>query len=435
MAVQTSPERWQRRFFTIWTGQAFSLFGSNVVQFALIWWLTATTGSATVLALASLAGMLPHVLVSPLAGTLVDRWNRRAVMMASDSLIALMTLLLVALFASGAIQYWHVLVLMAVRSAAGAFHYPAMTASTTLMVPEKHYARVAGVNQALQGAMSIVGPLAGAFLLARLPMQGILLIDVITALMAVVPLLFIAVPQPERKEKPGVKTSVLGEFLAGLRYVRAWPGMLTIVGLAMLLNFLLTPAFSLLPILVTRYLERGVDELALLNTAIGIGVLSGGLLLGVWGGFRRRMLTSMLGIFGIGVGSLLMGVASASTFVVAIIGIFIGGLMQPIANGPLHAIMQSVIAPDMQGRVFALLSGLSVAMTPVSLLIAGPVADVLGVRVWYILAGLTCMGVAIYGMFLPRLINLDQHNGTTDETETEPLPETAEPQEPAAQIA
>jgi len=140
--------RWLRRFAPIWIGQVFSLFGSGLVHFSLIWWLTQTTGSAVVLATASLVGFLPQVVLGPFAGALVDRWNRRRVMMLSDSGIALATLGLVILFALGLAQPWHVYLILFLRSLGGAFHWPALQASTTLLVPERHLARVAGANQA-----------------------------------------------------------------------------------------------------------------------------------------------------------------------------------------------------------------------------------------------------------------------------------------------
>jgi DHA3 family macrolide efflux protein-like MFS transporter len=181
---------WARRFFTIWTGQALSLFGSALVQFALIWWLTQESGSATVLAIATLVGMLPQIVIGPFAGALVDRWNRRIIMIAADAMIAIFTLLLAYLFATGTIQIWHVYAIMAIRSLGGAFHFPAMAASTPLMVPDEQLTRINGLNQALQGVNSLVAPPAGALLISILPTQGILMIDVGTAMLAILPLLF-----------------------------------------------------------------------------------------------------------------------------------------------------------------------------------------------------------------------------------------------------
>ena len=152
---KTSENKWLRSFAPIWAGQAFSLLGSNLVQFTLVWWLTEKTGSTVVLATATLVALLPEVLLAPFAGALVDRWNRRRVMMVADGAIALVTLGLVALFLTNAIQPWHIYVAMFLRAVGGGFHFPAFAASSTLMVPERHLARLAGANQALRGMMSI----------------------------------------------------------------------------------------------------------------------------------------------------------------------------------------------------------------------------------------------------------------------------------------
>jgi MFS transporter, DHA3 family, macrolide efflux protein len=151
--IFSGKRSWMAPFFTIWTGQAFSLLGSQLVQFALIWWLTKTTGSATVLATASLVGLLPQVLLSPVAGAMVDRWSRRAIMMLSDGTVALATLALAGLFLSGRVEIWQVYLAMLVRAMAGSFHWPAMQASTSLMVPKENLARVQGVNQILMGGI------------------------------------------------------------------------------------------------------------------------------------------------------------------------------------------------------------------------------------------------------------------------------------------
>ena len=227
-------EKHLRPFWTLWIGQAISLLGSRVVQFGIIWYLTEETGSATVLAMASLVAFLPQVVLGPFVGVLVDRWNRRRTMLAADIVIALATLGLAALFWGGWVQTWHVFVLLFVRALGGSFHFPAMQASTTLMVPEKMYTRVQGMNQTLQGALGIVAAPLGALLLAVLPMGQLLLIDVATALFAIVPLFFIFVPQPKKKETAvGVKPATFWQDMrAGLAYVWSWPGILLLMTLA-----------------------------------------------------------------------------------------------------------------------------------------------------------------------------------------------------------
>lgn len=400
--------RWQRRFFTIWSGQALSLLGSALVQFALIWWLTATTGSATVLATATLMGMLPQVLLSPVTGALVDRWSRRAVMIAADSLIAFCTLGLALLFASNNAQVWHVYVLLMLRSLGMTFHMPAMQASTTLMVPQRHYARVAGINQALHGLTNIAGPALGALLLRTLPMFGILLIDVVTALWAVLPLLVFNVPQPQHQTNGlAHKSTFWREFGAGLGYVWSWRGLTLLMGLAMLLNFLLTPAASLMPLLVAQHFQAEAEGLAAMNAALGVGTIAGGALLGVWGGFRRKILTSLLGISGIGVGILSVGIAPSDALWLAASAMLLVGVMLSMANAPIRALVQARVAPAMQGRVFGLMNSLSSGVTPLSLIVAGPIADAIGVQSWFVAAGIACLAVAVYATSNRALMNLE----------------------------
>ena len=158
---------WQGPFFTIWSLQAVSLLGSSLVGFALVWWLTESTGSATVLATATLVEMLPRIGLAPFAGALVDRWNRRSVMMAADGVIALATAAVALLFSLGIVQIWHIYLLMFVRSAAGGFHWAAMQASTSLLVPEEQLSRIGGMNQTLMGVANILTPPLGALLLRR----------------------------------------------------------------------------------------------------------------------------------------------------------------------------------------------------------------------------------------------------------------------------
>ncbi|MFN2166614.1 MAG: MFS transporter, partial [Anaerolineae bacterium] len=242
---QTNPTNSvsMRAFSTIWTGQVFSLLGSELVQFALVWWLTITTGSATTLALATMMAVLPRVLVGPFAGALVDRWNRRRVMMVADGLSALVVVGLAALFAFDAVQVWHIYVAMFIRAACGAFHWPAMQASTTLMVPEEHLARIAGLNQALQGLGAIVAPPLGALLLEVLPVQGVLAIDVLTAMLAIAPLVFIHIPQPRQSvpKEQAARPSIGADLREALHFLRDWPGILMIIGIAMLVNLLIFP--------------------------------------------------------------------------------------------------------------------------------------------------------------------------------------------------
>lgn len=402
---------WMKKFIPIWSAQLFSLLGSSLVQFALVWWITQQTGSAVYLAMATLVAILPEVLLSPFAGALVDRLNRRYVMIAADALIALFTLSLAVLFVLGLVQIWHVFVVMFLRSLGSVFHWPAMQASTSLMVPEKHLARVAGINQALRGSLNIVAPPLGALLMSVLKFYQVISVDVITAIIAITPLLFIRIPQPVRADAGVALTPkvLLQDVVEGFKYMKNWKGLLYLAFLAAMLNFLLAPAGTLMPLMVTQHFKAGVWELSALESSMGIGIVIGGLLLGVWGGFKSKIITSLTGVIGLGLGVLVFGLAPANGFWVGIVGMVLLGFMNPIANGPLQAIMQSKVAPEMQGRVMGTTGALCSAMMPLSMLIVAPVAEFLGLRVWYWVGGSLTILIGLAAFFIPSIMALDSN--------------------------
>lgn len=417
MATQFSindNKPWQAPFFTIWSGQALSIFGSQLVQFALIWYLTVQTRSATVLATASLVGMLPGVVLGPLVGTLVDRWSRRTIMLIADSLIALATIFLAISFAKDSIAIWQVYTVIFIRSLAGSFHSNAMSASTSLMVPVEHLTRIQGVNQMLTGGLNVVTAPLGALLLEFLPIQGVLAIDVSTAFMAILPLCFIAIPQPERIDRRGGQTdpqpTIWQDFKAGLGYLLGWPGLLIASLMTVGINLTIIPAFSLLPLMVKDYFGGEALQYGWVESAMGIGVIAGGALLGSWGGFRRKILTSMLGLMGMGVGTLIIAYSPASEITLAICGAFIVGLANPLTMGPFFAVLQSTVEPDMQARIFALLSSIGGGMAPIGLMIAGPVTDMVGIQAWFLLGGSLCILMGVVGLMIPAVMHIEEYN-------------------------
>lgn len=401
--------QWAVPFFIIWTGQQLSLIGSAAAQFALIWWLTRTTGSATVLTTATLVALLPTIVLGPIAGAYIDRWNRRVVMIVADSMVALVSLWLAYLFWRDAMQVWHVYVVMLLRSLGGSFHWPAMAASTSLMVPEKHLARVAGLNQAMNGVLSIVGAPLGALLMELLPLHGVMLVDWGTAALAVIPLFFVRIPQPQRQER-AQQLSIWSAIGEGLRYVRGWPGLVVLIGAALIFKIVLTPASSLLPLLVSQHFRGNAAQLSMMEAVLGAGILIGGLVLSAWGGFRRRILTTLSGIVIFSVCFAVLGLLPGHMFPVAVGDMFVVGLMLPMIDGPIMAIFQSNIAPEMQGRVFALLGSLFSLSSPIGLILAGPISDRLGLQVWYVAAGLLCGAIGLAGFFIPALVHIEENN-------------------------
>jgi len=401
---------WKPAFFGIWTGQAFSLAGSKIAQFALVWWVTQLTGSATVLATASLVALVPEIVLSPIAGAYVDRWNRRVIMIVADGMIGLVSLWLAYLFWTGSMQVWHVYVVMFIRALGSSFHWPAMQSSTSLMVPKEQLTRVAGLNQTLNGALNIIGPLLGALLMDLLPLQGVMIIDVATALLAILPLMVVRIPEPARSGHEIAQKSVWRDIREGLDYLRGWRGLMVLIGMSMIIKIALTPAFSLLPLLVSAHFRGDASQLALLEAILGGGILVSGLILTAWGGFRKKIYTIMLGVLGLGLALVVLGLTPSALFALALCSAALLGLTIPLIDGPVMAIMQVGVAPEMQGRVFTLMSSLIWVTSPISLAVAGPISDLLGLQVWYLAAGALCVVVGVAGAFIPALVRIEENS-------------------------
>jgi MFS transporter, DHA3 family, macrolide efflux protein len=399
-----------RPFFVVWTGQAFSLVGTQLVQFGLVWWLTAATSSPKVLAMASLAAILPQIVLGPFAGALVDRWNRKAVMVAADTTIALATLALASLFWLGRVETWHIYALMLVRACGAAFHLPAMQASTTLMVPQGSLARVGGMNQGLAGLIGIVTPLLGVLAVEKLPIQGVLALDVATAIPAVLTLLVVNIPQPARAGEAEIDNGrvwILDDLRQGARYVWGWKALIALAGVGVTIHMFGRAAGSLSPLLVLDHFKAGVAGLGWWQSSDGIGLVVGGIFLGVWGGFRRKVVTQLVFLALDGLSILLVGLLPAGWFWLAIGLIFISGFSEAILLGVGGAIFQTLVPPEMQGRVFSLLISLSMAAMPLGLLLAGPTAEVLGVTFWWALTGVVFMATAATAMSIPAVVRIE----------------------------
>ncbi|NLG96587.1 MAG: MFS transporter [Chloroflexi bacterium] len=402
---------WKKVFFTVWAGQSLSLIGSHLIHFAIAWWLTQETGSAAVLVSVSLFAVVPEVVLGPFIGALVDRWNRRRIMILADTVIALFTLWLAVMFMTGRFEIWYLYVVTLIRSILGVFHYTAMTASTSLMVPKDQLGRVAGMNQTLAGILSIATPPLGALLLGILPLWGIMFIDVATAAVAVFTLLIVQIPQPEVSAEEAARVvtprTVLVDVREGLRYVWSYKGMVIVLGMAAMINLLLSPTGTLTPLLITNHFDGGVWHLGAFESSFGFGFIAGGLILSAWGGFNRKILTSMFSLLLMGAAILIVGITPAGLFWLALAGNALTGVLNPLVNGPLFAMLQERIPPEKQGRVFTLVRSLSGLMTPIGLALAAPVADNLGVQVWWWIGGAVTILMAVFALMTPAVMNIE----------------------------
>jgi len=394
-----NEKNWKLPFFTIWIGQALSRVGSSIGRFALIWWLTDLTGSAVTLTTASLVAVVPIVLLNPIAGAYVDRWNRRKILIVSDSFIALISFALAVLFWTGQMQIWHVYVVIFLRAIGSIFHGPAMTSSTSLMVPENQLSRVAGMNQTLGGVLGMVGPPLGAIALSFMSLHFIMLLDVVTALFAIIPLFFIGIPQPVKSIVEGIPT-IWNDIQYGFRYIWSWKGLFIIMIMAAISNFFYNPIITLLPLYVKQQFGGTAAHLGGLQSAQSLGIVLGGLLLSTWGGFRKRVTTTFLGQILQGAATVVFGLLAPALFPIAL-GVWgFAFFCNVFYNGPLDAMLQAKVKPEIQGRVFTSLYSLSWVAWPVSLIIAGPLTDKIGIQPWIVTGGTISIIMGILGFLI-----------------------------------
>ncbi len=397
---------WKPRFFAIWTGQAFSLIGSSLTQFVLIWWITQTTGSASALATAGIMALLPQALLGPLGGTFADRWPRRHIMLVADGITALCMLVLIVLFASNRVQLWHVYLLMFIRSAMQAFQHPAAVASTAMLVPQEWLSRVAGMNQTLQGIIAIAGAPLGAVALSVLPLQGALMIDIVTAIIGITPLLIFAIPQI--RQPASLQLSVWADFKLGLRYVASRRGLLVLFSVMALVVLTIMPTFTLTPLFVKQHFGGGVNEVAFMEALAGIGIIAGGVAISIWNVTRNRIYVVMVS-FAVSCGSVaLTGLAPGNLLLLGAFWWFLSGVTYSTGNAPMMAILQSSVPNEMQGRVLSLMNTAIGLAGPIGLLIAGPLGEAIGVQGVFIVGGTLSTLVCVLALFSRTLRHVEQ---------------------------
>lgn len=415
MLPRTSP--WLRTFLIIFCGQAFSLLGSAAVNFALVWWLTAATGSATVLAYAAIAATLPQALLTPLAGPLVDRLDRRKTMIWADLFIAGTSLLLIAAFLRGDPAVWTVYALIGARSLGAAFHTPASQAAVPMYVPQEELMRVAGWNFFLTSGVAMTAPVLGALLMSAGSMPLVFAVDVAGAAIAVISLLLVRIANPERSadEAGG---GLLREFAAGWRELRGHSGLFTLAVVLTFVTVLYMPINALFPLMTLEHFGGGAVRAAVVELAFGTGMLAGALAVGVLAArFSGARLISS-GITAIGLLLAASGLLPASGYWAFATLCLAMGVSVPLFGAPLTAMFQARINPSKLGRVLSLFTTMTMLMVPVGLLLAGPAAEATGVAVWFLVSGCGIAAAGVATRLLPAVRQLDVVHGTVAPEET-----------------
>jgi MFS family permease len=371
MAILTSTKS-IRVFLLVWFGQLISITGSGLTSFALGVWIYQRTGSVTQFTLISLFATLPGVLVSPLAGTLVDRWNRRWAMILSDSGSALSTLAIALLLFTNRLEVWQIYLAIALGSLFNAFQWPAFSAATTLLVPKKHLGRASGMVQFGEAAAQIISPALAGILIAIVQIQGIIFIDFGTFLVSLVTLLGVRFPHPPKSpETAVVRASLWREAIYGWKYITARPGLIGLLLFFAANNFVTGIVSVLVTPLVLAFAP--VEVLGTILSVGGIGMLTGSLVMSIWGGVKRPI----YGVFGFNLLSgfciLFAGLNPAVPVFFFTAFLYFFGL--PIVDACSQTIWQTKVAPEVQGRVFALRRTIAWGALPLAYLVAGPLAD------------------------------------------------------------
>ena len=408
-----SDYRTFRSYILFWLGQLVSLLGSSIAGFVIIWWITLQTESAVYLSIASLVGFAPIVILSPLAGVLADRWNRKGLIATADLLQALTTVALIFLFWSNVVSIWLILVLLGLRGVFQAFHMPTVSAIVPTMIPKEKLSRMNGLNFLFTGAVNLVGPIVAALLLEFWSISQILWIDAVTFLIAIVPLLYISIPSVRKKQE---QTSFRREFSEGLAFVRNARGFLPLIILSTALNFLIAPLDTLLPYFVRFDHFGGVEDLAFVFAFVQGGMLAGGLLMSVIKGFKKkRMIVMALFIYVF----FLVYAFVALTPTGLIWFMAIGGLIMlfciPVVNVLYMTIIQTVVPMEMQGRVNSVDMALSNAARPFGMIISGPIAEFIGTANLFL--GCALSGILIFT--ISWLFTDIRHVEKMEETSTE----------------
>lgn len=405
MTKQTS--KWKQDFFTIWTGQAISLVTSAILQMAIIFYLTEKTQSALVLSIASLVGFLPYAVFGPAIGVLVDRYNRKVIMICADLIIAIagLALALVALYME--LPVWMVMAVLFIRSIGTAFHSPALSAVTPLLVPEEQLTKCAGYSQSLQSVSYIISPAAAAFLYSVWELNAIIAIDVMGAMIACITVVLVRIPKLNI-EQMCMKRNFMIEMREGLLVLKENKGLYALLLVGTLYMFVYMPINALYPLISMRYFAGTPMHVSITEIAYASGMLAGGLLLGLFSSVTKRVTLISTSIFMMGVSLTISGLLPSNGFIFFVVCCVIMGLSVPFYSGVQAALFQEKIKPEYLGRVFALTGSIISLAMPVGLVLSGFFADKVGVNHWFLMSGVLIICIATICSIVPAIRTLDQ---------------------------
>jgi hypothetical protein len=418
-------------FLVVWFGQIISILASSMSHFGLSIWMYQQTESATAMGLMQVFFVTPFLLMSPIAGVLVDRHNRKLMMMISDFTAVIATAGVFALYATGMLEYWHLYIAAALNGIGNTFQWPAYSAAITTMVPKQQYGRANGLMSLMEAGPGVIAPLLAGALLPLVGLRGLLTLDIATFFFAIGALLLVHVPQPVRTaDGARGRGNMLREAAYGFQYIFKRPSLLGLQLLFFLGNLFTGIGFAVMaPMILARTASNAV-AFGMVQSAGALGAVAGGIAMSAWGGFKRRVNGVFLGWAGATIGLMLMGTGRGVSFWMPVF--FALAMFGPLANTSNQALWQAKVAPDVQGRVFSARRLIAWFAGPVSPIIGGTLSDFVlepamrsesalssalgwlvgtgpgaGMGLLMVICGIMGTTIAVGGYFVPALRNVE----------------------------
>ncbi|RDY28264.1 MFS transporter [Romboutsia weinsteinii] len=398
---------WKYKFLTIWFGQSISFLTSAVLQMALIWHLSVSTESAAILSFASIVAFLPNAVLGLFAGTLVDRWNKKIAMIGADLFIATVSLALAIYGLYAEIPIWLVLVILFVRSIGTSIHTPAINAVTPLIVPEDKLTKCSGYTQTVQSIGYMAGVAIAAILYPICSLSTIVMFDVVGAVFASITTSFVKIPSNPTAQRQE-KTNLLLEMKEGFNVIRKNEGVFALICIGAIFMFIYSPINALFPLITLGHFNGSTMHASITEVTFSIGMLIGGMVLGVWGGFKNRGYTIVSAIALMGVAITLSGILPSSGFWIFAVLCIVMGFAVSFYSGPQVALIQEKIDIQYLGRVFGFFGSVTSFAMPAGLILSGLFADKLGVNNWFILCGIACISLAVVSLCFKSVRNTNK---------------------------
>lgn len=399
-------KNWKRNFFTIWTGQAISKFSSSILQFAMIWYLTDTTDSAAVVSFAVFLAFFPQAILGPISGVVIDRYNRKMIMILSDVLIALVGLLMAIAGFFGTLETWMILAVLFLRTVGTAFHSPCMQAVTPQIVPDDQLTRCAGYSQALTSVSDIFSPAAAALLYQIWSLEAIVMLDVLGAICACATLAIAWIPKLERKAEQKQITMVQ-DILEGFHVLRQNKGVFYLAMITGLYTIALMPVSALFPLMSMSYFGGTSTQASITEIVFSVGFMMGSVVLSMWGGTRNRVYT-VFGSYMLMAGSLLIaGMLPASGYWFFAVCSWFIGFSGPFYWGTYTPIIQTHFHGEYLGRVLTLTGCFRYFFGPLGLGIESVLSERFGINLWFTIAGILVLISAMLILLIPAVRTCD----------------------------